>query len=356
MSIRVTLIPPEGEKMERIFDSYSIYVGRSSKCDLILDTESLSRKHCLIEFDEGEFYITDLSSTNGVYIEGHRIKPEVRTPVNIYLPLQISIFDCVIQEVEITAIRNPPILKKDNLSYLTTPTKKISTKALNQPLKMLPKDKKIERSNLFKFGGSILLFLGIIFYALFGLETDTSLDQSTEEVISTKVPAVASVEKKVPPSENIFLSPYVYMQLHETRNCENKIFCENLFLIMEEAEGITKENNDQIVYLKPSKHLSTDRYVNLTAENSDLIAFDLFLNSRIMEEYLMGNIGQLHLAIVSPDNRVFRIYRFHPQNYNLKRIQRQLINTQLNNAILTNKPDEFWTLIQTSVQNLDLPQ
>jgi hypothetical protein len=355
MSIRVTLIPPEGEKMERIFDSYSVLVGRSSKCDLTLDTESLSRKHCLIEFDDGEFYITDLSSTNGVYIEGHRIKPEVRIPLNIFLPLQISIFDCVIQEVEITAIRNPPILKTDHLLLLTTPTKKINTKALNQPLKMLPKDKKADFNNLVKFGGSALIFFGIILFSLFGLETEGPSDGSTVEVITSTAPK--KIQKPQPiKSEDIFLSPYVYMQLHETRNCDNKIYCENLFLIMEEGEGIKKENNDQIVFLKPSKHLSTARYSKLSPEDVDLIAFDLILNSRIMEDYLTERIGQIHLAIVAPDYKIARVYRFHASRFNLKNIHRQVLNPLLNNSLENNKPKEFWDVILTPVQKFDLPQ
>jgi diguanylate cyclase (GGDEF)-like protein len=47
----------------------ALTIGRSSRCDLQLDEESVSRQHARIEADAGAVYrISDLGSTNGTYV------------------------------------------------------------------------------------------------------------------------------------------------------------------------------------------------------------------------------------------------------------------------------------------------
>ena len=48
-------------------------VGRSSECDITLSDPLLSRNHFVIEKDEGNFYITNLSNTNGTKLNGVEI-------------------------------------------------------------------------------------------------------------------------------------------------------------------------------------------------------------------------------------------------------------------------------------------
>ena len=43
-------------------------IGRSSKNDLFLDQESISRHHARISFDGTSYWATDLGSTNGTYV------------------------------------------------------------------------------------------------------------------------------------------------------------------------------------------------------------------------------------------------------------------------------------------------
>ena len=43
-------------------------IGRSPNCEVPIDQESVSRKHCRIQLEDGEFLVRDLGSTNGTYV------------------------------------------------------------------------------------------------------------------------------------------------------------------------------------------------------------------------------------------------------------------------------------------------
>ncbi|OQB13864.1 MAG: FHA domain-containing protein FhaB [Firmicutes bacterium ADurb.Bin193] len=47
-----------------------IVIGRGTKCDISIDDLYMSTQHVRLWFDEGEWYISDLASTNGTYING----------------------------------------------------------------------------------------------------------------------------------------------------------------------------------------------------------------------------------------------------------------------------------------------
>lgn len=49
-------------------------IGRGSACHLILDADSVSRRHARIEWNGQEHRLIDLGSTNGTFVNGSRIK------------------------------------------------------------------------------------------------------------------------------------------------------------------------------------------------------------------------------------------------------------------------------------------
>lgn len=52
----------------------SIIVGRDEDCDIVLPERQVSRQHIRIYRQDNQYYVTDLESKNGTWINGHRLE------------------------------------------------------------------------------------------------------------------------------------------------------------------------------------------------------------------------------------------------------------------------------------------
>ena len=66
---------------EVTFDQDAL-VGRGEDCDLPLTESHVSRHHCMIQTKEGVFFLKDLGSQNGTYLEEQRLPPN--TPIRVH--------------------------------------------------------------------------------------------------------------------------------------------------------------------------------------------------------------------------------------------------------------------------------
>jgi pSer/pThr/pTyr-binding forkhead associated (FHA) protein len=57
-----------------LIDQDMVVVGRHPSCDARLDSLRLSRHHCCLTQERGEIIVRDLGSTNGISINGERVK------------------------------------------------------------------------------------------------------------------------------------------------------------------------------------------------------------------------------------------------------------------------------------------
>jgi pSer/pThr/pTyr-binding forkhead associated (FHA) protein len=51
-------------------------IGRGSDCDLRLGSSEVSRHHCLLRLRGEEALVIDLGSSNGTYLNGHRVRSQ----------------------------------------------------------------------------------------------------------------------------------------------------------------------------------------------------------------------------------------------------------------------------------------
>ncbi|GJM44244.1 MAG: hypothetical protein DHS20C21_10860 [Gemmatimonadota bacterium] len=60
----------------RIDESGEVVIGRSPDCDLTIDSTRASRCHAAVRTEAGKYFVQDLGSTNGTYVNGARLEAE----------------------------------------------------------------------------------------------------------------------------------------------------------------------------------------------------------------------------------------------------------------------------------------
>lgn len=116
----------------------SVVVGRAVDADITVQNSGVSRQHCRIEYIQGVFYITDLGSSNGTFIDGQRLEPNVKTKIDSQFSL--GSLDCEVSEhmaQEGTVVSTQVSDKGD-----FTSTIRVARLDLNQPSKTLQLEKK----------------------------------------------------------------------------------------------------------------------------------------------------------------------------------------------------------------------
>jgi pSer/pThr/pTyr-binding forkhead associated (FHA) protein len=98
-----------------------IYIGRANTCLLRFDSTDVSNKHARIGYESGQFWIEDLGSTNGTFVEGQQIsgREEVLPNIPITLGRNISIIGVTRQSEldEATNVRSAAIKRPTAQRY-----------------------------------------------------------------------------------------------------------------------------------------------------------------------------------------------------------------------------------------------
>lgn len=112
--MQLTFTTKDGEVFVfKVFEK-SFSVGRSQDCRVSVPSASFSRRHCLIEDVKDHYLITDTNSSNGVFINGSRISPNVATPFTLQDKISIG-------DVELRIRFSEEIPETTNLELGTRP-------------------------------------------------------------------------------------------------------------------------------------------------------------------------------------------------------------------------------------------
>lgn len=55
-------------------------LGRRASCDIVLSETTVSRRHACLEYLDGSYYLTDLGSANGTFVNGNQIQRKKLAP------------------------------------------------------------------------------------------------------------------------------------------------------------------------------------------------------------------------------------------------------------------------------------
>ena len=67
-------------------------IGRSREADIPLIDDKVSRVHCGIRLSDGEFYLKDLKSRNGTYVNGQRVEDTVKIKAGDRIQIGSTLF------------------------------------------------------------------------------------------------------------------------------------------------------------------------------------------------------------------------------------------------------------------------
>ena len=71
--MKAELVPENGDPPIPIVRDLTV-IGRHESCDVVIPSESLSKRHCVMVKTDGLLVIRDLATTNGTKVKGQRVR------------------------------------------------------------------------------------------------------------------------------------------------------------------------------------------------------------------------------------------------------------------------------------------
>lgn len=322
--------------IEGIFKLDRVVIGRSNRCDFYCPHEALSRNHCLVELIEEAFYITDLGSSNGVYIDDSRIEPHVRHKYNNYNSLSVGPLECSIEEDADSQVAD--------VNFDISPNDIIKTKISQSP----PPVSKKNLRNIKALVPFVILLLAGVFIFNNNQDASSSIDINPVNVRPVK-------EKKTP---SIFKSIALYEAEDRDKSCQGELekHCMSMKL-NPEHEGIFQHKKDVTIYLNTSLYLEETRFKGIK-ENVDaheLIAMDKILSKSLMNDFFTRSNFQIHLVIKDASNQILKVFRFHPDVYSPATARRMDAIHLLESTIIGASPSShFWNHLKAYVPEMSV--
>ena len=83
--ITLSILIEQGQETIRRFSQPQIMIGRDPNCDLAMLDEALSAHHARLTYHHGQWWLEDLSSTNGTFLNRERLTvPAVVIPGDMF--------------------------------------------------------------------------------------------------------------------------------------------------------------------------------------------------------------------------------------------------------------------------------
>ena len=340
--MRITVTLANGKLKTADYQKSVTTIGRSPNNDFVISDESLSRQHAQISNEDGAFYVTDLGSTNGVYIDGTRIAANQKTMVNSFQQLTIGAFECQLEEA---GNLNESIPKSSENSATQIRGANKELRPVNSASKPLPKTAKSGSSNKsFKIGAVLFLVaMGAGFYFLRPEVDPADMEgKSTDDVL---------INRNVPePLRTIKDEFDDYLMRYSDKSCDNTTICKDLNLSEANGEGVVEKNKELFIFMNPVTHVEEPSFVHLKNNQNinEILMLYGVLKLPAMQEFSQKKIGQIHLIEIDKDFKIMKAYRFHSKYFASNEYIRML--TELAPALEKADMKPFWNYARPLIQ------
>lgn len=319
--MKISIKLPSGNTTEGSVDKQVVTIGRSNKADFVVNDESLSRIHCEVEISESQFYVTDLGSANGVYLDGTRLEANKKTPFSTFMQLMIGALECSVQDIDsgLQLDFKDDGEKAQGSNHATNVNLVLDKKNRPPPL-----PKKKNQPVKAKGVNPALLLVGltvVLAVIYFSTKSQNPFESSIEESSITSTPASPAPIKKLntkPLVPNEFSSKEMYIAAESKKSCsEDSPICKELQLTSANQEGIYSEGPEIYIFFKPSKLLKQPHLSPMREKpNADeVISNFMILSSSIMEKLENQEYEQVHLIMLDDQNRMVKVFRYHASKF-----------------------------------------
>ena len=124
----VLVISGQGESRRQALDARSVQIGRSPDCDVVIESERVSRRHARLFQDPfARWVVEDLGSRNGVWVGGKRVQAHALLPGEKMLigPFTLAVVEHLDREIA----PDPSVLASGALIEDTASTEIVSPRA-----------------------------------------------------------------------------------------------------------------------------------------------------------------------------------------------------------------------------------
>jgi len=104
----------DGDWHEQELASGTYVIGRSAQADLQFDSSNISRQHCQIEVTEDHVTIMDMGSSNGTYVDGEKLAPNVPVTLKPEQTFKVGSFEACM--VWMAAVDEAPLYDEASTS------------------------------------------------------------------------------------------------------------------------------------------------------------------------------------------------------------------------------------------------
>lgn len=276
----------DGNVEEFLSDKRSVIIGRGKNCDIILPYEGFSRQHAEIEYLDGEIFITDLGSTNGVYIDGNKIPSNIKTKMQSFLTLQIGPASRI--EVQEDSPVSDAFKFEGSTPSFSEKSSKLQTTSFdssrpNNLKKTLnsrsPKSNSKSSEKPQSINPKFIILTCLVVFAVFYFQMDSNEDQQSAPEVSS---SSNGTPEGVPLTEISFLPKESLESQFFQKSCDadKASWCASANLLGTNFEGVVFQGRSLILYYN----------MNLFKEERLNSPFDSLTEEKKMEGFLLRRV------------------------------------------------------------------
>lgn len=335
----------------------SVIIGRSSKCDLVVSDEGLSRQHAVIENTEEGLFITDTGSANGVFVDGKRIAPDKKTLINTFLQVSLANFSCEISlDDELDGDRENDWVPKPKETGSGTTTKSIQPAKFSSNQRASTNDKKEKGSKnslIIPSVVGVVLLGGGWYFSHKNLQEKEALEKNA--VTSAQAPPPVPEQFKTILDEPLSYNEYNKIAL-DSGKCEQVgELCKQMELDPSKFEGAVLKNNELYVFILPSLRYGNEEYLKAASfeDRDNMIGLYLLLKTDFTADFFNKKIAQMHLVIKNQRSEPTKVIRFHTKYFIQDGPERTRLLSNLHSA-LSGGPMEYRAMAKEVLKIEDL--